>query len=322
MSPLPPKLKFRDDVMLIAFFKTVNQRTNLFALFLVSLLLLLSACGGGGGTGTAAGPTQLTGVFVDSAVAGMAYSSGSITGITGADGTFLYEQGATVTFTIGDIVVGTGIGQAVMTPVSLVTGAVDETNPTVTNIVQFLLTLDEDGIPGNGIQISAAVSAAAIGQNIDFTLTDFDNNSTVVNAVALLTPLTSSGLRTLVSESVAQDHLNATLAGSGGANQGTLTLSGATIASDNGVFVMEKSFNISNTIYSWSSGPSSNTITLVQSNTLGTVSLDGPGTTVYACTCLATSINITDGTVTFTNIVLTDEPNNNSITINGTLVLP
>lgn len=174
------------------------------SIVLTASILTLSACGGGDGETT---PSELQGVFLDSAVAGLAYSSGSLSGTTGAEGSFLYEQGATITFKVGDIVVGTANGQAVMTPVSLVPGAVDENDPTVTNIVQFLLTIDDDGDPANGIQITPAISTAATGQSLDFTLNDFDTNPNVLNVIALLT----SGTSTLVSELVAQTHLNDTL---------------------------------------------------------------------------------------------------------------
>jgi len=66
-----------------------------------ALLLALAACGGGGGGGTAAvngGGTAL-GLFLDAPVGGMTYTSGATTGTTGADGSFTYEIGKTVTFT-------------------------------------------------------------------------------------------------------------------------------------------------------------------------------------------------------------------------------
>jgi len=100
--------------------------------------------------------TTETGVFLDSAVQGISYVSGGVSGITDANGTFTYEVGSVVRFMIGDVVIGEAPGQSVITPIDLVSGS-DASHPTVINIVCFLLTLDEDGNPDNGIQISEAV---------------------------------------------------------------------------------------------------------------------------------------------------------------------
>lgn len=172
--------------------------------------LLVVACGGGGG-----GININQGVFLDSAVAGLEYVSGGQSGITDAGGTFTYETGATVTFSIGDIVIGEGLAQAVMTPLDLIQGSTDVTDPTVTNITRFLLTLDDDADPDNGITIIDLVRAQAIGQTINFnqTIADFENDGNVQIVVAELTALTSAGARLLVTSVFAQDHLDLTLIG-------------------------------------------------------------------------------------------------------------
>ena len=121
----------------------------------------LSSCGGGGDGGP--GPAlEGEGRFLDSPVEGLEYSSGDISGVTDSWGTFAYDAGeGTVRFFIGDIVLGEGAAHATMTPVSLVAGAEDETDPTVTNIARFLLTLDDDADPANGILIIPAVGDSA-----------------------------------------------------------------------------------------------------------------------------------------------------------------
>ena len=228
------------------------------ASFIILSFFVLSACGGGGGGTTSSGPTTQQGVFLDSAVAGLSYSSGSQSGVTGADGSFLYEQGATVTFKVGDIVIGTAPAQAIMTPISLVPGATDETDPTVANIVQFLMSIDGDGDPTNGIQISTAVTTAAAGQSLDFSLSDFDSNTSVLNAIALLT----SGASTLATESDAQAHLNDTLMSNlAGIYNGTFSGDGAgtwtVVVSSSGVVTgsgcdttTQTNFSISGTVSS------------------------------------------------------------------------
>jgi hypothetical protein len=136
-------------------------------------LLLLAACGDGDSevqTSTA------TGVFKDSSVAGLSYVSGQEEGVTGADGSFTYEVGREVTFFLGGLTLGTALGQAVVTPLDLVrNGASDDI--AVLNRVRFLLMLDDDDEPDNGIQISSAVQdrarvATSIWRNVDFSVSE------------------------------------------------------------------------------------------------------------------------------------------------------
>jgi hypothetical protein len=111
----------------------------------------LVGCGGGGGS---SGTTTKTGYFIDSAVEGLEYTSGSTTGITGADGSFKYEEGKPVTFKLGNMTLGSvNVSNDHVFPVDLVNGAADEQNDNVTLIAQVLQTLDSDGDPSNGITI-------------------------------------------------------------------------------------------------------------------------------------------------------------------------
>jgi hypothetical protein len=176
--------------------------------------LILAGCGGGGGDSSSASQTSAsTGVFVDSAVAGLTYVSGGTTGKTDSTGAFQYTAGNTVTFKVGDIVLGTVTPKAVITPVTLVSGATDETNATVANIAKFLQTIDDDNNPANGITISAAVNAAAAGKVINFaqTTTAFDADATVLATVAALTTATTAGAHALVTTATAQSHLRSNL---------------------------------------------------------------------------------------------------------------
>jgi len=175
---------------------------NAFLLpFLFVLTLTLNACGGSGGGGAPKGQ------FIDAAVEGITYTSGSITGETDANGFFSYEAGQTVTFSIGGIVLGTVTGSAIITPVQLINGAQDQNNAFVTNIVQLLLTIDDDQDASNGIQITPAIRAAAENLSIDFTLTGFDTDSNVSNVIGTLTDASSIGNLVLVTDAFAQVHL-------------------------------------------------------------------------------------------------------------------
>ena len=188
------------------------MKTQLLLPVIISLFLLLSACSSGGGNSPDNNATQ-SGVFIDSPVEGLSYASATLNGTTDADGTFSYETNETVTFSIGDITLGSTSGAAVITPVDMVNGATSETDPVVTNIARFLQTLDDDGNPDNGIMISNTVSNLAAGKNIDFMLStsDFENNGNVQTVVAELTASTSAGARTLVTATQAQTHLNGSL---------------------------------------------------------------------------------------------------------------
>lgn len=139
---------------------------NTKALLVATCVLLLASCGDDGSGVDPGG--EATGRFLDSPVEGLSYESGSYSGVTEADGSFTYKDGSAVRFAIGDIVLGDGNGKSIMTPVDLVSGARDETNPTVTNICRLVLTLDDDGNAENGGQITESVRAAATGKTVDF----------------------------------------------------------------------------------------------------------------------------------------------------------
>lgn len=161
------------------------------------------------------GPATLEGRFLDSPVGGLSYHSGDRSGTTDSQGEFNYEEGKSVRFEIGDIVIGDGQGRSIMTPVDLVPGASDESDPTVSNITRFLLTLDDDGDPSNGITIAEGTRAEATGRSVDFDQSgaSFESDPNVKTVIADLTLDTTAGTRTLVSTQAAQGHLRTTLLG-------------------------------------------------------------------------------------------------------------
>jgi hypothetical protein len=173
--------------------------------------VLLCACGGGGGGGSSS--ASLTGVFSDSAVAGLTYVIGGVAAKTDATGHFTYSTGDTITFKVGDIVLGSASAKPFMSPVSLVSGASDETHPTVINISKFLQTVDDDNNPANGIQLSSAIHAAANGRSINFAQTtgQYDGDTAVASAYSALTGAATSGVHVGVNDSTAQSHLRSTL---------------------------------------------------------------------------------------------------------------
>jgi para-nitrobenzyl esterase len=167
--------------------------------------MLFTACGGSGGSSS---DETLTGVFIDSAVKGVRWVSGDMAGTTDIAGSFQYKSGATVQFYVGDVLLGEATGNSVLIPVDLVASAQDITNPTVINIIRFLITLDNDNDPSNGIEINKASANLAMGETIDFaqSTSDFAASGIIQVLISTLTSATDAGARSLTTVSVAQAH--------------------------------------------------------------------------------------------------------------------
>ena len=101
------------------------------------------------------------GQFIGEPVSGIAFESGSVSGVTGENGEFTYEEGGTVSFFLGDIPLGDEIeGREIVTPIDLVEGG-DANDPAVINIARLLQSLD--ATPGDDdITIPASVSQDAV----------------------------------------------------------------------------------------------------------------------------------------------------------------
>lgn len=128
----------------------------------VSGVMLLSACGEKSTTNVTLPPDPaLTGVFVDSPVAGLGYRSESVSdGTTNADGEFSYFRGEQLTFFIGELVFPDAPASSVISPLDLF--ATDNAfNQSVVNTLRLLQSLDTDGDPSNGITLSSSAAAAA-----------------------------------------------------------------------------------------------------------------------------------------------------------------
>ena len=138
--------------------------------------IVLIGCIGSGGSGPnsvsgAPRPPQ-AGLLVNSNVTGAQWeTSGGESGLTD-DGEYSYERGETVTFSVGDIVLGvlgvTVDAASVLTPVEL-TGSTNPTDQAATNLYVFLQTIDENSPnSADGILITAATRAAFAGQTLNF----------------------------------------------------------------------------------------------------------------------------------------------------------
>ena len=164
-------------------------------------ILCLVSCGGGGGNGGTGTPTPplptpsppspppppagTTGQLKFANASGLAYSTPSRSGVTDARGTFAYAAGETVEFRIGNVVIGSALGRDNLTLVDLVPGGTADTEA-VQNIARFLMMLDENADPADGIAVSSAVRAAAANwTQVDFAAADLDNELvTIISDVA------------------------------------------------------------------------------------------------------------------------------------------
>ena len=170
-------------------------------------LLGLTACGGGSGGGSSAVVTN--GVFKDSNVFGLAFESGNQKGITDINGAFKYEEGEDVTFSIGALELGTGKGKAVMTPLDLVAEG-ELATPEVINKARFLMMLDKDNMPSNGIEISKKVQEVAKDwAAVDFAAEDFPTQE--VNRIITEASVEDEVVHELPDADTAAAHLRTTL---------------------------------------------------------------------------------------------------------------
>ncbi len=144
--------------------------------FLVSVaVVVLTACGGGGSSDSNIGIINTgvtnTGVFLDSAVEGIKYKTSSgLEGYTNAEGKYQFKDGDTVEFLIGNVQLASAKAETLMT-------VFDLNNPD--EVAIFLQSLDTDGNPNNGIQISTTTFIKL--KNANFTIDEVDPESKSFN---------------------------------------------------------------------------------------------------------------------------------------------
>jgi len=196
-------------------------------------LLILTACSDGGSSSSGSNAQQ--GVFIDSAVEGVTYTTPTRSGTTDSNGTFVYLFGEVVTFSIGGITLGSAVGQPQLTPIDLVPGAIDATDQQVTNILRFVQSLDADSDPSNGISIPAAVLANAAGQTLDFNQATVAFEADANALLALLYPVPAMP-PALVSEAAALAHFT----GAGGAPQSAIVFTSTNSGGDVDLYLINE----------------------------------------------------------------------------------
>ena len=177
----------------------------------LAAILALAGCGGGGGSESTSTSSSQVGTFIDSPVSGLEFDAPSGHGITDANGNFTYMAGERVAFHIGNLYLGSAVpSNHRVTPLSLVEGANDASDPRVTRILRTLQSLDSDGNLENGIQIDASVRETLKTQD----RIDLDDGATVdAEIVALIGEYK-------VSEAEARDHFAAHQADDSNEEQG------------------------------------------------------------------------------------------------------
>ena len=140
---------------------------------------------GGSGGGTSAPPPAAqskTGTFLDSAVEGLDYTAGgSAKASTNANGEFTCNDGETVAFSAGALVLGSAACGTSITPLNLA-GGTDVKADAVVNRLLALQSFDEDRDPSNGIRLTPALKAALTAGALDFSAAA-DSFNTALNAV-------------------------------------------------------------------------------------------------------------------------------------------
>lgn len=190
----------------------VTQRPLSTALILLGISVVLSACGGGGSSATSPAPQYLVGTLIDSPVVGATYQTATISGKTSSSGGFQYLPNETVSFSIGDIQLGSAKGAGTITLLDLGGGG-SATDPTTTNLARFLQTIDNNSNSSDGIQIPSSAAVAANGLRINFgqSITAFASDASVANAVRAITQQSDSGEKSLIDAADAQTHLRAVM---------------------------------------------------------------------------------------------------------------
>ncbi|HET7793389.1 MAG TPA: carboxylesterase family protein [Rhizobacter sp.] len=151
------------------------------ATFLLAAALTLAASGCG------SDDEVLSGTFVDSPVSGLDVA-GTVSPATTTDGSgrFSYQPGETLSFSIGNLALGSAPGASVLTPLSVTAGASAATDRRVTNKLVLLQTIDADGDLNNGIQISAAIRSAVSAQALNFDQPTADFRTSLTPLLATL----------------------------------------------------------------------------------------------------------------------------------------
>lgn len=150
----------------------MTKRIPLFATSALAAAVLAACGGSGGGNGGGGnGSSTSTGTFIDEPVAGLGYDDGSgNSGTTNSTGEFEFASDATVTFSIGDLTLGSGQPNSttsVVTPATLAGSETVADNPQAQRIAQLLQSLESNRSDAT-ITITSQIRSRFSGDSITF----------------------------------------------------------------------------------------------------------------------------------------------------------
>ena len=148
-------------------------------LTLATLSLAASALLVGCGGNTVETAETQTGYFIDAPVAGLSYKTSSgFTGTTDSKGSFRYQEGEEVAFSIGKLTIGSAepTQEGLVSPREL-----SDNEETVQLILRTLQALDIDNNTSNGITIPPSVITALEGITAEVNLVELTQESEVLD---------------------------------------------------------------------------------------------------------------------------------------------
>lgn len=153
----------------------------------------------------------MTGHFIDSPVGGLNYRTHSYKGRTDSSGAFEYFDGETVTLNIGTLELGSTLAQHKISPLDLL-GTDNIDDPRVINMARILQSLDADGDPKRGIEITEPVvdCLQMAMDDLNISTLDFEDSelseSLIQKTISLSKSLDDTTLKA-VSSGEARDNL-------------------------------------------------------------------------------------------------------------------
>ncbi len=190
----------------------MQSRASISLMRLLAIIIpaiVLTGCGGSGPDSIAGAPrpppAPLAGLLVNSNVTGAEWETSGGESVLTDDGNYPFNPGETVTFSVGDIILGvagvTVDAADLLTPVEL-TGSTTPTDQAATNMHVFLQTIDENSPnSADGIQITQATRDAFAGQSLNFA----SDSATFTDDLQALLDAVLPG-KTIVSEQDALDN--------------------------------------------------------------------------------------------------------------------
>lgn len=169
----------------------------LAGIFLTTSAILLTGCGNSN-SAQPDQPDQITepvldtamGRFIGGPAAGISYLSGEVSGATDSQGYFEYQliNGAPqlVDFSFNGVEIGSTLGEAIITPLDL-SGSSSIDDLYIINVTRFLVMLDSDSDPSNGIVLSQVLIDSMNQFNWetpDFSNNNFEFSAEIINLIA------------------------------------------------------------------------------------------------------------------------------------------